>query len=323
MQKRILVLGAGGFVGRRLVTALGAAEWATPIAGVRVLPVAAPKGIEHRILDATRESDLNQALTGVDAVVNCVAGNSASIIESARALFSAAARAPASPRVIHLSTMSVYGDVSGSVDESAALRPELGPYAAAKVAAEQASAAYPNTVILRPGCVYGPGSPQWSARIAELLMARRLGDLAANGDGCCNLVHVDDVVTAITRALQLPEARSAVYNLSTPEPPTWNEYLVRFARALKAVPVRRISPRRLKIEAKLLAPPLKILEMALRIARLRWPVPPAIPPSLLKLMQQEIKLDVRRAEAELGLRWIPLDVGLNDTAGWYLRLKNR
>src|SRR5580704_2533645 len=219
--------------------------------------------------------------------------------------------------------MSVYGDVSGSVDESAALRPELGPYAAAKVAAEQASAAYPNTVILRPGCVYGPGSPQWSARIAELLMARRLGDLAANGDGCCNLVHVDDVVTAITRALQLPEARSAVYNLSTPEPPTWNEYLVRFARALKAVPVRRISPRRLKIEAKLLAPPLKILEMALRIARLRWPVPPAIPPSLLKLMQQEIKLDVRRAEAELGLRWIPLDVGLNDTAGWYLRLKNR
>src|ERR1700731_2169776 len=83
MQKRILVLGGGGFVGRRLVTALGAAEWATPIAGVRVLPVAAPKGIEHRILDATRESDLNQALTGVDAVVNCVAGNSASIIESA------------------------------------------------------------------------------------------------------------------------------------------------------------------------------------------------------------------------------------------------
>jgi len=59
--------------------------------------------------------------------------------------------------------------------------------------------------------------------------------------------------------------------------------------------------------------------MALRIGRLRWRVPPPIPPSLLKLMQQEIKLDVRRAEAQLGLRWIPLDVGLNDTAGWYLR----
>lgn len=318
MQKRILVLGAGGFIGFRLLKALAAADWATPIAGVRVLPAPAP-GTEHRILDATSESDLNQALDGVDAVVNCVAGNSASIIESARALSSAAARAPASPRVVHLSTMSVYGDVSGSVDESAALRPELGPYAAAKIAAEQAAVGYPNTVILRPGCVYGPGSPQWSGRIAELLMARRLGDLAANGDGYCNLVHVDDVVTAITRALHLPEASNAVFNLSTPDPPTWNEYLVRFARALKAVPVRRISPRRLKIEAKLLAPPLKIVEMALRIGRLRWRVPPPIPPSLLKLMQQEIKLDVSRAEAQLGLRWISLDVGLKDTAGWYLR----
>ncbi|WZB74124.1 NAD-dependent epimerase/dehydratase family protein [Achromobacter insuavis] len=35
MKQRILVLGANGYVGRRVVAALAASDWAEPVAGVR------------------------------------------------------------------------------------------------------------------------------------------------------------------------------------------------------------------------------------------------------------------------------------------------
>jgi nucleoside-diphosphate-sugar epimerase len=318
MPQRILVLGANGFIGRKLLAALRAADWASPIAGVRVPPSVPQEGVEYRSVDATDEAALAGALTGADAVVNCVAGKAPVISQSARALFSAASRAARPPLVVHLSTMSVYGNAAGLIDESAALNDELGPYAGAKIEAERAAAGFPRCVMLRPGCVYGPDSPQWSGRIADFLMARRLGDLGANGDGFCNLVHVDDVVGAIIQSLRL-DLGSATFNLSTPDPPTWNDYLIRFGRALRAVPIKRISQRRLKIETKLLAPPLKILELGLKAAKLgKIHLPPPLPSSLASLMRQEIKLDVRRAEQLLGMHWKTLDSGLEETAHWYL-----
>jgi nucleoside-diphosphate-sugar epimerase len=320
MQRQILVLGANGFIGGHLMARLRACPWAKPIAGVRRPPASVQT--EHRIVEATSEVSVAQGLAGIDAVVNCVAGDAASIAQGARALFAAAARMPAAPRVVHLSTISVYGEATGLIDETSPLRGDLGAYSAAKVEAEQYAAAYERGVILRPGCVYGPASPQWSLRIAQWLIARRLGDLGADGDGYCNLVHVDDVATAILQCLEAPEGApraDAIFNLSMPEPPTWNEYLIRYGRALGAVPIRRISHRRLTLETKLVAPPLKILELGLRAAKLRWRLPPPIPPSLLRLMRQEIKLDVQRAQAAFGFGWKPLDAGLAETARWYLQ----
>lgn len=320
MQQQVLVLGASGFIGRNLMARLGGIEWAKPIAGLRTRSRAALEGVEHRIVDAADEASVAQALAGVDAVVNCVAGDAATISEGARALFAAAARAASPPRVVHLSTMSVYGDAVGLIDETAELRGNLGPYSAAKVAAEQCASAYSRAAILRPGCVYGAGSPQWSIRIGRWLVARRLGDLGADGDGYCNLVHVDDVVTAILRCLEPSRIGAAIYNLSTPNPPTWNEYLIRYGRALGAVPIRRVSHRRLMVEGKLLAPLLKIGELAVRASKVgSLHLPPPIPPSLLRLMRQEIKLDVHRAEQELGLHWKDLEEGIEDAARCYLR----
>src|SRR5207237_284416 len=112
-------------------------------------------------------------------------------------------------------------------------------------------------VVLRPGIVYGPGSAQWSERVARWLHAGRIGDLGACGDGYCNLVHVSDVCAATLKALGTRDAAGRAYNLGSPQPPTWNEYFVEYGRALGAVPVRRISRRRLRIETKILAPPLK------------------------------------------------------------------
>jgi 2-alkyl-3-oxoalkanoate reductase len=318
MKQRILVIGANGFIGREVVMGLATSGWATPILGVRNAS-AQNDLFERRVVEATDAGSVGAALQGVAGVVNCVAGDAKTIEEAAKALLEAAQRTNPAPRIIHLSTMSVYGDASGLIDEAASLRGDLGPYSAAKVAAETTLAAYPQTVVFRPGCVFGPASEQWTIRIARLLLAHRLGDLGAGGDGYCNLVHVGDVVQGVLRALEEPRAAGRAFNLSVPNPPTWNEFLVRYGTALSAVPVRRISQRRLRLEGKILAPPLKIAELLARAIKLdARRLPPLIPPSLIRSMRQEIRLDARRAEAELGVRWKSAEAMLDEGALWFL-----
>jgi nucleoside-diphosphate-sugar epimerase len=318
MRLRVLVLGADGFIGRHLLGALAASDWASPIAAGRRAPAANGGGAGARLqFDATDENALYQALQEVDAVINCVAGSAHTIVTGARALFAAAKRQSRPPRVLHLSSMAVYGAVTGLVPESA---PLLGkdPYGQAKIAAEALRGHYAPAVILRPGIVYGPRSQQWTQRIARWLVARRLGDLGAAGDGVCNLVYVGDVVTALSQALRLPGLEGQVFNLAMAEPPTWNEYFIGFARALGAVPVARVGRRRLKIETKLLAPPLKIAEILCQKAKIAtMRLPEAIPPSLLRLFQQDIRLDVTRAEQSLQMHWTALADGLQQSARWF------
>jgi nucleoside-diphosphate-sugar epimerase len=145
-------------------------------------------------------------------------------------------------------------------------------------------------------------------------MARRLGDLGARGDGYCNLVYIDDLVRAVAAAVTQPNVDGHAFNIAMSDPPTWNEYFIRFGQMLGGVPVRRVTQRRMKIETKLLAIPLKVGEIALGKIGLASAWPPAIPPSLLDLCRQEIRLDVTRAESALGLRWTPLEEGLRQTA---------
>jgi nucleoside-diphosphate-sugar epimerase len=319
MKQPILVLGANGFIGRRVIAALAASDWAEPIAGVRHAGKAAGSAAKRCVVDATSADSVRSALSGVAAVVNCTAPPAAQIVSSVEALVQAIAGSRDDIRVVHLSSMAVYGSATGLLDESASLKGDLGEYSAAKVAAEAVAARHSRAIIFRPGCVYGPDSAQWSLRFAHYLLAHRLGDLGAAGDGYCNLVHVDDVANAVLRALENPQTDGRVYNLSTPSPPSWNEYLVRYARALGAVPVRRISGRKLKIETKVLAPPLKIAEILARVCRLdAGRLPPPIPPSLARLMSQEIRLSTVRAERELAVRWKDLDSGLSETARWCL-----
>ena len=297
MKQRILILGTENFVGARVAAALEGCDWATPVAAH-----GAP-------------ATLAQALAGVDAVFNGTMGSPAAILGAARALFATLMRSGARVRVVHLSSMSVYGTFQGEADESTPVRADLGAYGAAQIEAESIANQYPHTVTLRPGCEYGPGCPQWSERIARLLVAHRLGDLGVAGDGYCNLLYVDDLVAAVLASLRRPALEGLKFNLAMRAPPTWNEYLVRFGKTLGAVPVSRLGSRRLKLESKLLAPLLKILEIgASRSGLGRALIPPPIPPSLLRACSQRIILSVAQAERCLQIDWMPLDEGLRRAA---------
>src|SRR5207248_2958066 len=143
-------------------------------------------------------------------------------------------------------------------------------YARAKVEAEAALAGFTDgggsLVMLRPGCVWGPGSELWVGRIGRLLRSHRLGDLGAAGDGWSNLVATDDVCQAILAGLRLSMAprEQRVYNLAGSDSPRWNDYFVDLGIALGATPVRRIGARRLRLDARLAGPPLKVLEIVAR-----------------------------------------------------------
>lgn len=294
---RVLVLGANGFLGRRLVAALAASGWAEPVAGVRQ-----GEGTGRIVLDATDPAHVASAAAAVDAVVNCVSGSDDTIVAGARALF-----AGPNVRIVHLSSMAVYGDASGAVTEEAPLAGQ-GGYAGAKVAAEHLAQARGGVTLLRPGCIYGGGSPQWSRRIADLLHSRRIGDLGADGDGCSNVVHVDDVIAAILALLRDSSRDGVTLNLAMPNAPDWNEYFLAFALALGAVPIVSIPGWRVKLET-LAAIPLKVAERA------KLPVPPSIPPSLARLWRQDIRLDTRQMQAALPeVRWTRLDAGLREAA---------
>lgn len=319
-MKKILVLGGSGYVGSRLCAMLRQTRWATPVSGSS-RAAAGPQSVRA---DTRDPASLTAALQDVDAVVNCVAGNARAISEGAEVLAQACAAAGCR-HIVHLSSMSVYGSAEGRITEEAPLDPGLGWYGQAKCEAERHIVSFAQgggtAVIFRPGCVWGPGSELWVGRIARYLRAGRLGDLGEAGDGWSNLVHVDDVCSAIVAALResRPNGQLLTYNLSAPDSPRWNEYFVDLALAIGATPVPRISARQLRLDAWLAGPPLKVAQMVFAKAGLpAHAVPDPLPPGLLGLWERHLHLDSSSAQRDLDIRWTPYPYALAQSAGWHL-----
>jgi nucleoside-diphosphate-sugar epimerase len=316
-SESVVVLGAGGFIGRRIISALLATDWARPIAvGRNIRNADLPPQVERITLDATDVSGLTRVTASASAVVSCIAGTSDQIVRSGDALFKAAASVSHSPRVVYLSSMAAYGSATGLVDETVPLRGDGDSYSHAKAAIDVLAAGYPFAVRLRPGIVYGPRSEWWSDKIARLLVQGRLGDLGQHGEGTCNLVHVDDVATAVVQAVRLPAAAGNAFNLANPAPPSWNRYFDLYAGALGVQPAR-ISGARLFTELRLFGPGLKVADKVLgRKNPLR--AYEALRPWLIQLAGHEIRLESGKARDVLGARFRPFAEGLDETARWFL-----
>lgn len=324
---KVLVLGGAGFVGQRVVLALRQYG-----AKVRVASRRAHRGSvadEVLQLDALNTASLHGALDGCDAVINCVTGSGKVIVDTARSL-RAALIGTTCKRLVHMSSMAAFGEISGVVDDDTPFGAGGGWYADAKREAEQTLSGVVDqggsAVMLRPGCVHGPGSQLWVQRFGDWLFQRRLGDLGAAGDGWSNLVHVDDVAQAARAAVWADMAEATVLraNLVAPDSPRWNAYILALGCSIGAVPVRRIAPLQLKLDSRVAAVPLRVWERAAPRLGLpsKW-APPALPPSLLHLLRQERRLRSRCATEVLGLRWTPFQQGVDDSAHWYLKQSGR
>jgi len=294
---RVLVLGGGGFVGQRIVAALRASGRVRPVVAMR-----RADGPDVLAFDALDPAALGAALDGMDGVVNCVTGSPATIRRGALAL----AQVAGARRVVHLSSMAVYGSATGLVDEAAPMKADIGGYGAAKIEAERLLAVS-NAVMLRPGCVHGPGGRLWTGRVAQLLAAGRIGDLGRAGLGHSNLIDVEDLASAVLAGLFLPQP--GAFNLALPDAPRWNDYFAQFARVLD-VPCASVPAWRLMAEGWLLAVPFKLAERA------GLNLPPPIALSQLRLWAQDIRMDMTAAEAQLGMVWTPLAQTLARSAAW-------
>jgi len=101
-----------------------------------------------------------------------------------------------------------------------------------------------------------------------------------------------------------------------PSPPTCNEYLLRYAKALGAVPMKRI-PMASETGNQDAGVPLKVLEIAMLKIGGTYATLPPIPASFLRLAGQEIQLDSTHARQLLGWEYGSLEQGLVKTAACY------
>jgi hypothetical protein len=82
--------------------------------------------------------------------------------------------------------------------------------------------------------------------------------------------------------------------------------------------VHRLPGWQLKLETKLLAIGLKLMQIAAQKAKLsRLPVPDPITPSFARLFGQEVRFDPARTDVVLGLKRTPYAQGLKQSARWF------
>lgn len=235
-KPRIAIVGAGGFVGTRLIERWHLTGFAEVVPIVRRpanLARLARFPLESRFADATDAAELTRALAGCDAVVHAMVGDPPALVAAATALARAAADARIA-RVVYLSSAMVHGPAPvQDYDEDAPLATSQPfAYGRAKIAAEKrlVAAALPALIRLRPGIVYGPRS-RWIAEPADQLASGLLPCLNA-GEGVCPAIYVDNLIAAIEAALHSTNVREGAFLVRDTETVTWREFYATLARAL-------------------------------------------------------------------------------------------
>lgn len=140
-------------------------------------------------------------------------------------------------RVVHVSTISVYGQTAdGNLDESAPCKYSGESYADSKLKAEKLTFRYFRRYgvpvsIIQPTIVYGPFIGSWTIRVINQLKNERV-ILPDEGKGLCNAVYVDDVVEAMLLAATRDEAVGEAFLISGEERVTWREFYAAYEQML-------------------------------------------------------------------------------------------
>ena len=254
-----LVTGASGFIGGRVVDALvGAGHEVRALGRDPARAALQPRGGLTLVRgDLGDPASLAAAAKGADLVFHCagLVGDwlrpeeaQRVNVDGTRALLAACATAGVD-RVVHLSSLSVYGlGHHRGTDESAPLRYCGDPYVDSKIDAERMvrasaeRAGWPEVVIVRPGFVYGPGDRRF---LPTLLAALAGGRFVYVGDGAklLNLSYVDDVATAMLLAASTPAAAGRAYNVTDGTETSLRAFVELLCGELGIpAPTRRIPP---------------------------------------------------------------------------------
>ena len=238
----VAITGATGFIGARLAECL-VEQGAVVTCLLRA--ASAPRRLREtgaRLLtvDVADPEAARMALAGIDLVFHCAYAwdDTEWNIRALEALI-AACHANGCRRLLHVSSFVVYRvPAHGVVSEHSAPDPSCSGYSHTK---RQLEAIVLRAVketglpaaIVQPTIVYGPFSKPWTIDPADAL---RYGTvvLPDGGEGTCNAVYVDDVVSAMILAATHPAAVGHCFLVTGPEPVTWGQFYGRIAQAIGA-----------------------------------------------------------------------------------------
>ncbi|MCA1644675.1 MAG: NAD(P)-dependent oxidoreductase [Chloroflexi bacterium] len=235
----VLVTGGEGFIGRHLSQRLSQAG-----ARVRVLArdVTRPSTDWERVSgDVILPSTVAEAAGGCELIFHCVAGGGGTLdqaravnVEGTRHVMEAALASGSVRRVVHVSSVAVHGStLPPLVMEDQPMVTSGSSYAVSKAEGERLASAYHDrsgleTVVVRPTCVYGPGSATW-----VLAQFRRVRDeqvlLVGRGVGIINLIYIDDLIDVLLLAATSSKAAGECF-FASGGPVRWSDYLGAFAR---------------------------------------------------------------------------------------------
>ena len=302
-----LVTGATGLVGSHLIERLAER-------GDRVVALVRPDSpsdhlqtihhVELAFGDIGEPWTLREAFAGVDVVYHCAARppiggtreqfRRANVEGTANVLQSALVAHVA--RVVHVSTVDVYGygDHDGA-DEGTPYRAD-GLYSGSKIEAERlAQDAYERdglpVSIVRPCLIYGARDRHVLPQVRALL-ERAWVPLLGDGSTLMDVVDVADAVEAIVRAGTHSGAVGEAFNVTDGHRRTLYDVVEALSRAL------RREPRYVRLPY---APVYGASWLASRMCeRLRLPTPSTLQREIVKAMGHDRHFSIAKAERRLG-----------------------
>jgi nucleoside-diphosphate-sugar epimerase len=322
---RILVTGGTGFIGSQLALhAAGTGHRVTVASPIHneaerfrcdLLARAGIAVVETTLDDSAR---LREALAGHDAIVHLAAAQHEAgapeshfhkvNVDGTRALLQLA-MSEGVRRVVHGSTIGVYGDGRrGVLDELSPLAPD-NPYGRTKAAGEAVVREFASrleVVIVRISETYGPAD----LRLLKLFKAIRRGRYVTLGSGLNErqLIYVEDLCRALLAAVQAPAAVGQTMILAGSERLTTDAMVAAICTALGR-------------PARCAHVPLWPFDIAARICETLLP-PLGLKPPLhrrrLDFFRKSFRFSTERAARLLGFRpQVPFATGAQLTADWY------
>jgi nucleoside-diphosphate-sugar epimerase len=330
---KVLITGAGGFIGGYLLPHLLAA-------GHEVRGLALDEADAERIRsagdaeavsgDVTRIDTLRPAAQGVDVVFHAAARVSdwgpwpafeELTVRGTENMLRATIDAGV-PRFLLFSTTGVYAPMRPGSPPLTEDAPYGGPdspwgsYGRAKVLAEQAALRAQRedrltVTIVRPVSVYGPGDHTFFPRIIRFLRgltAAWIGDR----NPYTPFLFVADAAEAIAAAGTSEKAAGQIYTLGPDPEFRMRDFLLAICRELD------IRPPRLTVPYTVASALASLSESFARLIRAKNP--PSLTRTSLFLMTQDQRFDVSRARRDLGWQSkVSMEEGVRLTAQWARR----
>ena len=250
-MKRIAITGASGYIGKALVKRLLGQGYDISILTRLPNPDHLEKGINTVFGDLNNEDALKELTIDADVVGN-LAGevlNEERMFETnfigVKKLF----KQSISSRVkkfIQLSSVGVYGTVSGRVNEDHVLRP-INYYEKSKAQADSWLQdhfnPYSNLIILRPSNVFGPNMPNEHLRDLIKKIKNRSYFFIGKEQVYVNYIYFENVIDAIEILIQDDKkySKARIFNINCPN--LLEEFIAKITEALKVNEINKRLPK--------------------------------------------------------------------------------